>query len=180
MIEDQAPDLVLLDVVMPGIDGWQLLRQLEERHGSIPVIMFSGQADERSRHDRGRPRFVGKPFDPEELLARAKALVPSELELEVFGGPQQTAADDAERSEEGDPEPMPRLSAGSTESGIAISGSGRTRLRARRDRGRARLSGTDGGRSNPREREATSAITARPMKNTSLPSMPVCQPITAA
>jgi two-component system C4-dicarboxylate transport response regulator DctD len=43
-----APDLVLLDVVMPGVDGWQLLRQLEERHGSIPVIMFSGQVDERS------------------------------------------------------------------------------------------------------------------------------------
>jgi DNA-binding response OmpR family regulator len=67
---------VLLDVVMPGIDGWQLLRQLQERHGSIPVIMFSGQADGRAAADRGASAFVGKPFDPEELLARAKALVP--------------------------------------------------------------------------------------------------------
>ncbi len=75
-IEDQAPDLVLLDVVMPGVDGWQLLRQLEERHGSIPVIMFSGEADAREATDRGASAFVGKPFDPEELLARAKALVP--------------------------------------------------------------------------------------------------------
>jgi excisionase family DNA binding protein len=78
-IEDQAPDLVLLDVVMPGVDGWQLLRQLEERHGSIPVIMFSGQVDERSAAEaaeHGASGFVGKPFDPQELLARAKQLVP--------------------------------------------------------------------------------------------------------
>ena len=78
-IENQAPDLVLLDVVMPGVDGWQLLRQLEERHGSIPVIMFSGQVDERAAAEaaeHGARGFVGKPFDPQELLARAKQLVP--------------------------------------------------------------------------------------------------------
>src|SRR5579862_6753250 len=40
-IADERPALVLLDVVMPGVDGWQLLRRLEERHGSIPVSMFS-------------------------------------------------------------------------------------------------------------------------------------------
>ena len=79
VIEDQAPDLVLLDVVMPGVDGWQLLRQLEERHGSIPVIMVSGQVDERSAAEaaqHGARGFVGKPFDPQDLLARAKQLVP--------------------------------------------------------------------------------------------------------
>jgi excisionase family DNA binding protein len=78
-IEDQAPDLVLLDVVMPGLDGWQLLRQLEERHGSIPVIMFSGTVDDGAAAEaasHGARGFVGKPFDPEELLARAKQLVP--------------------------------------------------------------------------------------------------------
>ena len=78
-IEDQAPELVLLDVVMPGVDGWQMLQKLQERHGSIPVIMFSGQVDERSAgeaEERGARAFVGKPFDPQELLSRAKALVP--------------------------------------------------------------------------------------------------------
>jgi excisionase family DNA binding protein len=78
-IEDQAPDLVLLDVVMPGVDGWQILRQLEERHGSIPVIMFSGKVDGTAAAEaaeRGAKGFVGKPFDPEELLERAKQLVP--------------------------------------------------------------------------------------------------------
>ena len=47
-IEDSAPELVLLDVVMPGVDGWQMLQRMQERHGSIPVIMFSGKVDEHS------------------------------------------------------------------------------------------------------------------------------------
>ena len=78
-IEGGAPDLVLLDVVMPGVDGWQMLQRMQERHGSIPVIMFSGQVEERAAgeaEERGARGFVGKPFDPQELLSRAKALVP--------------------------------------------------------------------------------------------------------
>ena len=78
-VEDQAPELVLLDVVLPGTDGWELLRRLQERHGSIPVIMFSGQV-ESSRADaadRGAHDFVGKPFDPQQLVDRAKQLLPA-------------------------------------------------------------------------------------------------------
>jgi excisionase family DNA binding protein len=78
-IDDEAPDLVLLDVVMPGVDGWQMLQQMQERYGSIPVIMFSGKVDERSASEaaeRGAHGFVGKPFDPQQLIERAKALVP--------------------------------------------------------------------------------------------------------
>jgi len=78
-IDDEAPDLVLLDVVMPGIDGWQMLQQMQERYGSIPVIMFSGKVDERTAGEaaeRGAHGFVGKPFDPQQLIERAKSLVP--------------------------------------------------------------------------------------------------------
>ena len=78
-IEDQAPDLVLLDVVMPEVDGWQMLTKMQERYGSIPVIMFSGQVDEGSAGratERGARAFVGKPFDPVQLVERAKQLVP--------------------------------------------------------------------------------------------------------
>jgi len=78
-LEDQAPSLVLLDVVLPGVDGWQMLQQMQERHGSVPVIMFSGKIDEQSAAhaaERGAQGFVGKPFDPQELIARAKQLVP--------------------------------------------------------------------------------------------------------
>jgi excisionase family DNA binding protein len=79
-IDDQAPELVLLDVVMPGADGWALLRRLEERHGSIPVIMYSGQVDEGiagEAAERGASGFIGKPFDPDELVGRAMQLVPA-------------------------------------------------------------------------------------------------------
>jgi excisionase family DNA binding protein len=79
-LEDTAPELVLLDVVMPGIDGWQMLQRMQERHGSIPVIMFSGQVDANSAgeaEERGAHGFVGKPFDPQQLIERAKQLVPA-------------------------------------------------------------------------------------------------------
>jgi excisionase family DNA binding protein len=79
-IEDQAPELVLLDVVMPGVDGWQMLQRMQERHGSIPVIMFSGQVEEGAAGDaaeRGARGFIGKPFDPQQLIERAKQLVPA-------------------------------------------------------------------------------------------------------
>jgi excisionase family DNA binding protein len=79
-IEDGPPDLVLLDVVMPGVDGWQMLQRMQERHGSIPVIMFSGQIDETSANraeEHGARGFVGKPFDPQQLIERAKQLVPA-------------------------------------------------------------------------------------------------------
>jgi excisionase family DNA binding protein len=78
-IADERPALVLLDVVMPGVDGWELLRRLEERHGSIPVIMFSGHADATAATggvDDARD-LSARPFDPHELLARAKQLVPA-------------------------------------------------------------------------------------------------------
>jgi excisionase family DNA binding protein len=79
VIEGEEPDLVLLDVVMPGTDGWQLLQRMQERHGSIPVIMFSGKIDEENPGEatrRGADDFLGKPFDPKQLVERAKRLVP--------------------------------------------------------------------------------------------------------
>jgi excisionase family DNA binding protein len=77
-IEDQAPELVLLDVVMPGIDGWQMLQRMQERFGSIPVIMFSGQVEDGAPNaqQRGARSFVGKPFDPHQLIEQAKQLLP--------------------------------------------------------------------------------------------------------
>ena len=78
-IADQTPELVLLDVVMPGVDGWQMLQRMQERFGSIPVIMFSGKVEETSEGDaerRGAREFIGKPFDPQQLIDRAKQLVP--------------------------------------------------------------------------------------------------------
>ena len=77
-VEDQAPDLILLDVMMPNVDGWEMLRRVQERHGvgSIPVIMFSGKVDEADASARGAQGFIGKPFDPTQLIESTKQLLP--------------------------------------------------------------------------------------------------------
>jgi excisionase family DNA binding protein len=81
-LEEESPDLILLDVMMPQVDGWEMLRMVQERHGvgAIPVIMFSGKVDEESLKTaaaRGAQGFVGKPFNPQQLIDSTKQLVPS-------------------------------------------------------------------------------------------------------
>jgi excisionase family DNA binding protein len=79
-VDDEAPDLVLLDVMMPQVDGWEMLRQMQERHGAgtIPVLMFSGKVDAGAEAtERGAQGFVGKPFDPQQLIASAKQMLPT-------------------------------------------------------------------------------------------------------
>jgi excisionase family DNA binding protein len=79
-IEDARPDLILLDVMMPQVDGWEMLRRIQERHGAgaIPVVMFSGQveSDEAAR-ERGAQGFVGKPFDLQQLIDQTKQVLPT-------------------------------------------------------------------------------------------------------
>jgi excisionase family DNA binding protein len=78
-LEHEPPDLILLDVMMPGVDGWEMLRRVHERHGvgSIPVIMFSGQVEESADDAmaRGAQGFIGKPFNPQDLITRTKELL---------------------------------------------------------------------------------------------------------
>jgi DNA-binding response OmpR family regulator len=81
VLNEISPDLILLDVMMPKVDGWEMLRRVQERHGvgAIPVIMFSGKVDEaalREAEARGASGFVGKPFNPQQLIDRAKQLIP--------------------------------------------------------------------------------------------------------
>ncbi len=80
-IESRKPELVLLDVMMPHVDGWEMLRRIQERHGAgaIPVLMFSGQVDDgakRQAASSGARGFVGKPFDLGELVEQAKSILP--------------------------------------------------------------------------------------------------------
>jgi two-component system response regulator VicR len=74
---DFAPDLVILDVMLPGRDGFELVGLL--RHGGqIPVIMLtarSEKADKLRGLDLGADDYVTKPFDLEELLARVRAVL---------------------------------------------------------------------------------------------------------
>jgi excisionase family DNA binding protein len=80
-VEESTPDLVLLDVMMPQVDGWEMLQQLQERHGeAVPVVMFSGKADAATADEvaeRGARGFIGKPFDPGQLIEKTKQLLSS-------------------------------------------------------------------------------------------------------
>jgi CheY-like chemotaxis protein len=77
---DPLPDLVLLDVMMPGMDGWEVCRRLkgEGRTAGVPVIFVSGLTDEAER-ERGRSlgaaEFFVKPLDPADVLRRIAAQV---------------------------------------------------------------------------------------------------------
>jgi excisionase family DNA binding protein len=80
-IEEAKPDLILLDVMMPHVDGWEMLRRVQERYGAgvIPVVMFSGKVDEQAQAlaaSSGAQAFVGKPFDLQNLIAQTKQTVP--------------------------------------------------------------------------------------------------------
>jgi excisionase family DNA binding protein len=81
-VEESRPDLILLDVMMPQVDGWEMLQRVHEQHGvgAIPVVMFSGKIDDRAAGEaaeRGAQGFIGKPFDPRELVARTRQLLPT-------------------------------------------------------------------------------------------------------
>jgi excisionase family DNA binding protein len=82
VLDELRPDLVLLDVMMPKVDGWGMLQLMHERHGvgSFPVVMFSGKVDDAAADEaaeRGAQGFIGKPFDPQELIAQTKQLLPT-------------------------------------------------------------------------------------------------------
>ncbi|HHU85564.1 MAG: response regulator transcription factor [Pelotomaculaceae bacterium] len=71
------PDLVLLDVLMPGLDGWEVCRRLRAA-GGVPVLMLTARDDVSDRVkglDLGADDYLVKPFALEELLARVRALL---------------------------------------------------------------------------------------------------------
>jgi excisionase family DNA binding protein len=79
-LDEEPPDLILLDVLMPQMDGWEMLRRVQERHGvdAIQVIMYSGTVEEAGKAQaRGARAFIGKPFDPAKLLEATRQLLGS-------------------------------------------------------------------------------------------------------
>src|SRR4030042_1355085 len=73
------PDIILLDVMMPGIDGFEVCRRLREDPilAEVPVVMLTALDDQASRLagiDRGADDFISKPFDKSELRARVRAI----------------------------------------------------------------------------------------------------------
>jgi DNA-binding response OmpR family regulator len=76
-MRDQLPDLVLLDVMMPDLDGFETLRLIREI-STVPVIMLTakGEEDDRVRGlELGADDYVTKPFSPRELVSRVRAVL---------------------------------------------------------------------------------------------------------
>ena len=75
--EEFRPDVVLLDIVMPDIDGIEVMRQLRERR-PVPVILLTAKgstADKAKGLDLGADDYVAKPFHPDELAARVRSVI---------------------------------------------------------------------------------------------------------
>lgn len=75
---EEQPDLVILDVMMPGMDGFQLCRRLREEHAMVPIIFLSAKGDIVDKgvgFDAGGDDYLVKPFGSEELAMRIAAHV---------------------------------------------------------------------------------------------------------
>jgi len=77
MFYDISPDLVVLDIMMPEMDGWEVCKEIR-RFEKTPVIMLTGRGesyDKLKGFDVGADDYLVKPFDPNELMARIKAVI---------------------------------------------------------------------------------------------------------
>ena len=77
---EERPDLVILDLMLPGIDGYEVLKRLRQNEAtaSIPVILLTARREEEERlrgFEYGADDYVTKPFSPQELVFRVRALL---------------------------------------------------------------------------------------------------------
>lgn len=73
-----AADLLVLDVGLPGIDGYEVARTLRREHREIPIVMLTARGEEIDRvvgFELGADDYICKPFSPRELVARVKAIL---------------------------------------------------------------------------------------------------------
>lgn len=75
--DKEHPDLILLDVMMPGYDGWTVCREIR-RESTVPIIMLTAKGEEIDQlfaYDLGADEYITKPFSPKILVAKIKALL---------------------------------------------------------------------------------------------------------
>jgi len=80
MVEEESPDLIVLDWMLPGLSGIEVCRKIRERRKTraTPIIMLTARGEEGDRIrglDAGADDYVVKPFSPNELVARARAVI---------------------------------------------------------------------------------------------------------
>lgn len=94
-VRNDMPDLVLLDVAMPQLDGFETLEHIREA-SAVPVIMLTVKSDEEDRIkglDLGADDYVTKPFSPRELLSRIRAVL-RRVEPTKAGGEEPLTIDE--------------------------------------------------------------------------------------
>ena len=72
-----CPDLVILDIMLPGLDGWEVCRRLR-RERDVPIVMLTARSDDVDKVvglELGADDYVAKPFNPRELVARVRAVL---------------------------------------------------------------------------------------------------------
>jgi DNA-binding response OmpR family regulator len=82
-IDDSQPDLVLLDIMMPVMDGWGVLRALSERETAPRVVVVSAKSSDRDvvrALTSGALDYITKPFDPDDLIAIVERTMSSSME----------------------------------------------------------------------------------------------------
>ncbi len=86
-------NLVILDVMMPKLDGWSVLRQIRQMDKNVPIIMLTARAEEQDElfgFELGVDEYITKPFSPKILVARVEAILkrtnPVKKELKSYGG----------------------------------------------------------------------------------------------
>ena len=76
MAREENPDLLLLDIMLPGMDGFEVCRRLREERNDVPIVMITAREEETDKVfglENGADDYVTKPFSMRELLARVKA-----------------------------------------------------------------------------------------------------------
>ena len=71
-------NLILLDVMMPKLDGWSVLRQIRQENKSIPIVMLTARTEEQDElfgFELGVDEYIAKPFSPKILVARVEAIL---------------------------------------------------------------------------------------------------------
>jgi two-component system KDP operon response regulator KdpE len=80
----ERPDLVILDLGLPDIEGLELLRQIRQKNEGVPIVVLSSRGEEAAKVqalDLGADDYVTKPFGMEELLARIRAALRHQLQV---------------------------------------------------------------------------------------------------
>ncbi len=96
LARQESPDLVVLDLMLPGINGLEVCRSLREE-SQVPIVMLTARVEEHDRvagFDLGADDYVAKPFSPRELAARIRAVLRRTAQDRTDSGPCQLAIGD--------------------------------------------------------------------------------------